>query len=85
MAPLWRLRTVWRGLFLHYVVGGGFVLKRCCRRRRLVELPVPQGGYTVAYLKHLSGLNKAVCYIVPIQADLTEMVEQEALSHEVRY
>lgn len=62
---------------------GGFKLMRCSRSRRLVELPVPYGGYTVSFLKGESGLNKAVAYVVPIQADLRIMAQQEALSENV--
>lgn len=48
-----------------------------------MELPVPYGGYTVSFLKEESGLNKAVAYVVPIQADLRIMAQQEVLSENV--
>lgn len=64
---------------------GGFKIMRCCRSRKLIDLPVPAGGYTVSYLKEDSGLNRAVAYVVPLQSDLILMAEEEDLSQKVRY
>lgn len=49
---------------------GGFKLVRCYRSKQLIDIAMPPGGYTADYLKNQSNLNKAVAYIVPLQADL---------------
>ena len=54
------------------ISSGGFKLMRCGKSKQLIDI-MPQGGYTADYLKNLSNLNKAVAYIVPLQADLPWM------------
>nr|XP_006819122.1 PREDICTED: uncharacterized protein LOC102802513 [Saccoglossus kowalevskii] len=52
--------------------GGGFTLWRCGGRnsKDLVQIYLPNEGYTVKYLKEESVLGSAVCYIKPLQRDL---------------
>lgn len=63
---------------------GGFKIMRCCRNRKLIDLPVPAGGYTVLYLKQDSGLNRAVAYLVPLQCDLNLRTQEDDLIQTVR-
>ncbi|XP_060598120.1 uncharacterized protein LOC132751922 isoform X3 [Ruditapes philippinarum] len=57
---------------------GGFELLRTQARSRcdLEVIIVPPGGYTVNFLSNFSNLGQAVCYIRPIQNDLS-LVDQE--------
>lgn len=49
---------------------------RTARGRQLIDVPMPQEGYSIPYLRLESGLNKAVAYIVPIQSNIL-LVNQE--------
>lgn len=51
-------------------IKGDFKLMRCCRSKQLIDIIMSPGGYTADNFKNRSSLNKAVAYIVPLQADL---------------
>lgn len=51
---------------------------RCARSRALIQIPVPNFGYSVKFFRSESSLNKALAYIVPLQQALyTEPEEPE--------
>lgn len=55
---------------------GGFKIMRATRNKSLVDIPMPSGGYTIDYLRHESGLNRAMAYIVPLQQRLMPCNQQ---------
>ena len=55
---------------------GGFKFYKSNRVGELVEIPMPQEGYSVSFLRTESELNRAVAYIVPIQQHLEPVVSQ---------
>lgn len=65
---------------------GGFKIMRSTRNKSLVDIPIPPDGYTVEYLKHESGLNRAMAYIVPLQHRLmpcNQQVDEQVMNKKV--
>ena len=65
------LCDVLEGHFHRLAEGGGFELMRSDEGcpRELVVLPIPDGGYTIDYLKAI--VHNAKIYIRPLQTDLS--------------
>lgn len=63
------VRHIWRikHTVNEYIPSAGFKLMRCTRSQNLIDIPIPNSGYSIPYLKGQHGLNKATAYIVPLQ------------------
>lgn len=57
---------------------GGYELMRSSSRTLLETIPIPSYGYTTHYLSDESGLGSAICYIRPLQGQLSVDVEDRS-------
>lgn len=57
---------------------GGYELMRSSSRTLLETIPIPSYGYTTHYLSDESGLGSAICYIRPLQGQLSADVEDRS-------
>ncbi|XP_078325058.1 uncharacterized protein LOC144622710 [Crassostrea virginica] len=58
--------------------GGGYELMRSSSRTLLETISIPSYGYTTHYLSDESDLGSAICYIRPLQAQLSLDAEERS-------
>ncbi|KAI7790039.1 hypothetical protein IRJ41_005406 [Triplophysa rosa] len=62
----------------------GYKFMRCSQSQHLIDIPIPNAGYSIPYLKGQRGLNKATEYIVPVMILLHHDVVKEVCQQHSR-